>query len=94
MEQTLIVFNKLDADLLTLAKKTIDRYEQDETVTLYEVGRGTCGTVYALGDNHVLKINDDWNYDPLENIDFAAMKDLQGQPFVPTLYASRQTINI
>ncbi|KJE27939.1 hypothetical protein LG52_40 [Geobacillus kaustophilus] len=83
------VVNPLNNELLESITEVIRKAELglDSIDNYYdELAQGTCGTVYAINEELVLKAND-LVYSLKDVNDHIVLESLQGLPFVPTLYA-------
>jgi hypothetical protein len=83
------VVNPLDNKLFESIKEVIYKAEKglDSIDNYYdELAQGTCGTVYAINEELILKVND-LVFSLQQVSDHITLESLQGLPFVPTLYA-------
>lgn len=81
--------NYLPKDLFDYIQEVIRKAENGECLLrnhFPELAQGTCATVYAINDKYILKHNDSV-YNLAEINDHLTLRDLQGLPLVPTLYA-------
>ena len=83
------IVNPLGEELFESIVEVIRKAEKglDSIDNYYdELAQGTCGTVYAINEELVLKVND-LVYSLKYVNDHIVLESLQGLPFVPTLYA-------